>query len=405
MLMHIQSIYTGGYLDGSKEDKAIRYLRKAAEIVESEPDTVEKGLIYQRTAHLYLHRGQPSKTLEWATKAERLFSNIGVNMGTSLGTARTYKGQIEEGLTFNEKNWDDVLEAGNPLIIGILGHEIILSRVLCKDVPKGRIWGEKILPEVTKAGQRFEGFLLRPLMMIYTLSGDKSKGQQICNREYEIERRTLMSCFFEDGACIGFHYLRHGEWEQAEKYLEWAMDIHKSRNNVAAMGACHFVYGSLRLSQKSYPEAEKHLLTSLEICQNGGNLIFELWILPIICELYIKSGQINKAEDCLKHGFNLIAPTRNWFGLPSGLYLAKAMFDAEIQNWIKSFESFEKSIALAQKYELAWDEAKVNFEMADMLLEARQPGNKKLAQGKLSAALKIYRKIEAKKTMNWCATN
>ena len=66
MLMHIQSIYTGGYLDGSKEDKAIEYLKKAAEIVENEPDTVEKGLIYQRTAHLYLHRGQPSMTLEWA---------------------------------------------------------------------------------------------------------------------------------------------------------------------------------------------------------------------------------------------------------------------------------------------------------------------------------------------------
>ena len=143
MLMHIQSIYTGGYLDGSKEDKAIRYLKRAAEIVENEPDTVEKGLIYQRTAHLYLHRGQPSKTLKWATKAERLFASIGVNMGTSIGTARTYVGQIEEGFTYNEKNWDAVLEAGNPLIIAILGHEITLTRALCKDVPKGRIWGER----------------------------------------------------------------------------------------------------------------------------------------------------------------------------------------------------------------------------------------------------------------------
>ena len=64
-----------------------------------------------------------------------------------------------------------------------------------------------------------------------------------------------MSCLFENGACIGFHYLRHGEWEQAEKYLEWAIDIHKSRNNVAAIGACYIVYGSLRLSQKKYPKA------------------------------------------------------------------------------------------------------------------------------------------------------
>lgn len=253
------------------------------------------------------------------------------------------------------------------------------------------------MPEVTRAGQRFEGFLLRPLMMIYALSGEESKGNRVCTKEFEIERKTLMSCFFEDAACIGFYYLRHGEWEQAEKYLNWAMDVHKERNNVAAIGACCFVYGSLRLSQKKYPEAEKHLLMSLEICRNGGNVIFELWILPIICELYIKSGKINKAEVYLKRGFDLIKPDRNWFGLPSALYLAKAMFDNESQNWSASIQSFEKAIELNQQYELSWDEANVNFEMASTLLTTGQPGKEKLAYAKLSIALEIYQKIKAKK--------
>ena len=397
MLMHIQSIYTGGYLDGSKEDQAIGYLKKAAEIVENEPETMEKGLIYQRTAHLYLHRGQPSLTLKWATKAEKLFSGIGVNMGTSIGTAKTYIGQIEEGLAYNENNWDSVLKAGNPLIVAILGHEITLTRALCKDVPNGRIWGEKILPEVARAGERFEGYLLRPMTMIYSLSGETSKCQLVCTREIEIERKTLMSCFFEDAAGIGFYYLRNGEWEKAKKYLIWAMSIHKERNNVAAFGACCFVHGSLCLAQKEYQKAEEYLLKSLDICHIGGNVIFELWVRPILCEVYIKIGKIKKAEVCLKNGLDLLKPNINWFGLPGSIFLAKAMVESANQNWSDSFHSFELSIKLSQKYKLAWDEAKANFEMASMLSAMDQPEKNKLAHEKLTIASQIYQDIEAKK--------
>lgn len=397
MLMHIQSIYSGGYLDGSKEDKAIGYLKKAAEIVENEPDTLEKGLIYQRTAHLYLHRGQPSLTLKWAKKAENLFSDIGVKMGTSIGTAKTYIGQIEEGFAYNENNWDSVLKAGNPLIVAILGHEITLARALCKDVPNGRIWGEKILPEVARAGERFEGYLLRPMTMIYALSGETSKCQPLCTKEIEIERKTLMSCFFEDAAGVGLYHLRHGEWEEAEKYLNWATTIHKERNNVAAFGACCFVHGSLCLTQKKYQEAEEYLLKSLDICRRGGNVIFELWVLPILCEVHIKAGEIKKAEVCLKNGLDLLKPNRNWFGLPGLIFLSKAMLESANQNWSASVRSFELSIKLSQKYELAWDEAKANLEMASMLMETNQPGKNKLAREKLTIASQIYQAIAAKK--------
>lgn len=396
MLMHIQSIYTGGYMDGSKEDNAIRYLKKAAEIVENEPDTVEKGLIYQRTAHLYLHRGNPAKTLEWATTAEKLFATMGVTMGTSIGTAKAYVGQIEEGLFYNEKNWEPVLQAGNPLIIAIIGHEISLCRALCKDVPNGRIWGERILPEVTRAGQRFEGFLLRPLTMIYVLSGEVAKSTRVCRKEIDIEKNTLMSCFFEDGACVGLYYLRRGEWSLAENYLDWAIDVHRQRNNVAALGACYFVYGSLCLAQKRYQKAEKHLIMSLEICRNGGNVLFELWVLPILCELYLKSGDTQSAESYLSEGMDLLTPDQNWFGLPGAIHLAKAMLESRFQNWDDAIFSFQKAIELNRQYELAWDEAKVNFEMADMLLKMDRSKAREDACDRLKSAKEIYHRIKAK---------
>jgi class 3 adenylate cyclase len=39
MLLQIQSLYQGGYWDGSREDNALKYLEKAAAIIEKEPDT------------------------------------------------------------------------------------------------------------------------------------------------------------------------------------------------------------------------------------------------------------------------------------------------------------------------------------------------------------------------------
>ena len=400
VLMHIQTIYSGGYLDGSKEDRALEYLEKAAAIVENEPDTQEKGLIYQRTAHLYLHRGEPATTLIWSQKAVDLFTRLGVPMGTSLGTALTYTGCIDDGFTYNEKNWEAVLKAGNPLIIAILGHELSLTRALLRDVPKGREWSERILPEVIKAGGRFEGFLRRPLALIYALSGEVSKAEEACKAEKRIESKTLMSCFFEDAACIGFHYLRQGKWDQARAYLEWAISIHKERNNVAAIGACYYTLGCLNLEQKKYYEAEKLLLMSLEICRKGGNVIFELWVLPVLCEIYLNMDKPKKASIYMERGFELLDSSQNWYGLPAQIYLAKAMLMTKQQDWETATKFFNKAVKVNRKYELLWDEAKTNYEWGRMYLAKGQKGDSKIAAEKLSLSIDIFKKVGAKKDVD-----
>jgi class 3 adenylate cyclase/tetratricopeptide (TPR) repeat protein len=397
MLMHIQMVYQGGYMDGSMEDKALKYLEKAAAIAKDDPDSLVKGMVYQRTSHLYLHRGQPATTLVWAQRAVDVFVRLGVPMGTSLGTALTYTGRIDDGIVYNEKNWAPVLKAGNPLIIALLGHELSLTLALVRNVPAARKWGERVLPEVKKAGLRFEGFLWRPLALIYTLSGVVSKAEMACQAEKRIENKTLMSCFFEDAASIGFHYLRQGDWDRASEYLEWAISVHKERNNFAAIGACSFTLGSLNLEQKNYSKAEKHLLRSLDICRKGGNVIFELWVLPVICELYLKMEQPEKALESVAKGFELLKPDQNWYGLPAPIYTAKGMLATVKQDWKTATEFFEKAIHLNKQYQLPWDEAKTNYEWGMMYLARSQGGDGKNAIEKLELALEIFERIGAKK--------
>jgi tetratricopeptide (TPR) repeat protein len=401
MAMHrlISGLYfnASGYWDGAREDMAVKHLEAAAALAEADPDSVEKGLVYQRTAHMYLHRGQPVTALPWAQRAVDMFARLGVFMGTCLGTALTYTGRIDEGIAYNEKNCGPVLKAGNPVIIAIVGHELTLTLALVRDVPRAQEWGERTLPEVTKPGGFLEGFLRRPLALTYALSGEVGKAEETCQAQRKIDSETLLGCFWEDTAGVGFHYLHQGEWDAAREYLEWAIAVQQDRNQVAAVGACSFTLGSLNLELGNYPEAEELLLRSLDICRKGGNVLFELWVLPVLCELHLKMGQAEKAAEYVDRGLELLKPDQNWYGLPAGMYLAKGMLATTRKEWDEAEKSFDTAIAINRQYELPWDEAKALYEWGLMHLSRGREGDRQQAGEKIDEALTIFQKVGAKK--------
>ncbi len=158
MHLDISRLSTDGYGDAAEEDRARRHLEAVAASVETDDDSLEKGLIYQRAAHLYLHRGQPSTSLGWAHRAVDLFARLQIPMGTSLGTILSYMGHVDEGVAYNEKNWDAVVTAANPLVIAGLGHELTLTLALALDVPRARAWGEKGWPLAMKRARCSRAF-------------------------------------------------------------------------------------------------------------------------------------------------------------------------------------------------------------------------------------------------------
>jgi tetratricopeptide (TPR) repeat protein len=404
MHMNIQQLYMLGAWDGAREDKALKHLEAIAAIVEKDPDNIEKGEVYQRTAHLYLHRGQPSTTLAWAQKAVELFARLGVPMGTrlraasSMGIALTYTGLIDEGIAYNENIWEPVVKKGNGLVIGILGQQLTLSLALLRDIPRAREWGEKALPEVAKFGvPTLEGFLRRPLALVYTLSGQVTKAHEVCQAVQTLESKTLSGCHFEDTANIGLHCLHQGERDKAREYLEWAIAVHQDRNNLAAVSACSFTLGSLNLEEGNFPKAEQLLLKSLEICRTGGNVLFELWVLPVLAELYLKTGQPDKAAEYVDRGFELMKPDQNWYGLPAPMHLARGMLATARKDWGTATESFDKAIQINRQYQLPWDEAKTLYERGLMYLARGGKGDRDKAHEDLDEALAVFQKVGAKK--------
>ena len=392
-----------------REDLALEHVEAARNMVEEDPDSTEKGMLYQRIAHVYLHLGQPATALGWAQKAVDLFAGLGVPMGTrlkaasSLGTTWTYTGRVDEGIAYNENVWDPVVKKRSGLPLGMLGQQLTLSLALVRDVPRARKWGEKALPEATKFGvPTTELFLRRPLALIYALSGEVAKAEESCQAVEEILNKVSVAetgaiCPFEDVAGIGFHYLRQGEWDKAREYLEGAIAVHKDRNNLAAVDACSLVLGSLNLEERNFPKAEELLLKSLEICRNGGNVLFELWVLPVLAELYLKMGQADKAAEYVDRGFELMKPDQNWYGLPAPIYTARGMLATARKDWDTATNSFDKAIQINRQYQLPWDEARALYERGLTYLARGGKADRDKAHEDLDKALTIFQKVGAKK--------
>jgi tetratricopeptide (TPR) repeat protein len=397
------------YSAAGREDLALEHLEAIRTMLEKEPDSTEKGLLYQRMAHVYLHLGQPAAALNWAQKAVDLFAGLGVPMGTrlkaasSLGTAWTYTGRVDEGIAYNESVWAPLIEKESPLPIGMLGQQLTLSLALLRDVPTARKWGEKALPETTKFGiPTTELFLRRPLALIYALSGDVARAEESCQAIESILNKCSVAetgaiCPFEDVASIGFHYLRQGEWDKCRDYLKEAIAVHQDRNNLAAVNACSFALGSLNLEEGDRSKAEELLLKSLEICRSGGNVLFELWVLPALAELYLKMGQPDAAAEYVDRGFELMRPDQNWYGLPAPVYLAGGMLAAARKDWAKATEAFNRAIEINRQYQLPWDEARTLYERGLMYLARGGKGDRDKAHEDLDAALAVFQKVGARK--------
>ena len=243
-------------------------------------------------------------------------------MGTSLGTILSYTGHLDEGVAYNEKNWDAVVTAANPLVIAGLGHELALTLALARDVPRARAWGEKALPLAMKASPVFEGMLRRPLALIYALSGEVAKGEEACEAVARIERDTQIGCTFEDAASVGFFYMRRGQWNRARSYLEAVTTKNRGRN-VAAYTACLVVLGQLHGKQGDLESAHAMLNEAIELSKSGGNVLLETWGLTELAEVALAMHRLDTVDACVRRSLILLEPDKQWCGLPGALAIVR----------------------------------------------------------------------------------
>jgi len=398
MHAHLARLNIGAPVGLGSERKGLEHAEAALAILEPGPDTVDKALLYQIMARLYIHKDEPPASVDWAQKAVGLFEKLDMFMGTSLGTAQARIGEIDKGIEYQENNWEPTLQGRNALAIFFCGNEIILTHTMARNIPRALEWGKIVLPEVTLVGDLGLGLINATLLLTYTLSGQISKAMEAWQYlESHISKEAIHPGLLEDSAFPGFLYLRLGEWDKAREHLEWALSVNEERCNLVAANACCITLGNLNLEMGDYPKAEELLLKSLEICRNGGNILFELWVLPVLAELYLKTGQPEKAAEYVDRGFELMKPGQNWYGLPAPMHLAKSMLAALRKDWGMAAESFDRAIQINRQYQLPWDEAKTIYERGLMYLARGGQGDRDKAHEDLDEALAVFQKVGAKK--------
>ena len=394
MHLDISRLSTDGYGDAAEEDRARRHLEAVAASVETDDDSLEKGLIYQRAAHLYLHRGRPSTSLGWANRAVDLFARLNIPMGTSRGTILSYMGHLDEGVAYNEQNWDAVVTAANPLVIAGLGHELTLTLALALDVPRARAWGEKALPLAMKASPVFEGLLRRPLALIYALSGEVAKGEEACEAIVRIERDTQLGCLFEDAASVGLFYVRRGQWDRARAFLDNAAAKNRGRN-VAAYAACLVVRGHLHGKQADLKSAHAMLDEAIEISRSGGNVLLEVWGLAELAEVALAMHGLDLVDACVRRSLILFDPDKQWYGLPARLEIVRGQLAAANHGWEEADGHFERAIAVTRAFELPYDEARAHHAVAMTALQRGAPGSRDHATLALGRARERFQQVGA----------
>jgi tetratricopeptide (TPR) repeat protein len=352
--------YTGGAFDGAFEVRAIPHLEAAAKLMERDPDSIEKALVFQRLGHIHMHRGEFRRTLEWAERARAMFTRLGMSMGTSIGTAMTYLGRVDEGLAYNEGNWEAVARSGNLLAVMVLGHELATTLALLRDPRAAIAAGERALRilEGTNFAPGAHAMSRRAIVLASALAGDLERARDESRIVRDIEQTTFFGCVFEEGAAVAFHELARGNTEHALAYVDGVMPVFQQRNLVAAMHACDFVRGRIALARGKAVEAVPWLERSVESCRSGGSVLFELWVLPALAEAYLALGERVRASECIRAGFALLTTGQHWHGLPAPLHCARARLAVAERDRGEAARAIDDALAISRQYGLAFDEVR-----------------------------------------------
>jgi tetratricopeptide (TPR) repeat protein len=296
--------------------------------------------------------------------------------------------QIEEKLRQGVRQLDPALES-------TLGHELATTHALLRDVPRARACAGRalaVLPGDYSAGV---GMARRPLVLALALAGEVTEVEPLSEAVWQLERGTFYGCIFEDGMATAFHYRRRGNMQRAQEYLDWVTPVFRERNLGAALSGCSFVTGCLAFEAGRLGEAEAQLSASLEVCRRGGNVLFELWVLPVLAETYLRSGRLEKTAECVTRGLDLLTSDQDWRGLSAPIHLVRGMLAGAERRWDEAERSLGMALTTNRRYELPWDEVKTPLAWGTLDGMRAGAADRERSRQRFGAALEIFQRIGA----------
>jgi len=391
----------------SDREKASEHHRMALEILEKQPESVELASLYEDIGHMLWRSGSP-EALSWAQKAFELAERLGAPhvlaaCYNDLGTLCLKNGEFEKTLKYYEQGLKIALENNNAFYTGTFYTNLGNLYWATGDFPKMFETAQKGSEFARKVGSLYGVTWLDSLLaMSHIYMGELQKAMSIYEDILALAKRIKYPIHISDAMTgLGLCYLLFGEWDKSLQSLEEALDIAKKTGEYQFSGLATIILGALFMEMEDYAEAEKYFQESIRIYESAGETVMLLMeVFPDLSALYLKKGEIAKAEELIEKVYQYATKTKHKLLTPYAEAL-KAMLFREKKNWEQSIQHFEKSLQgckslNAQKWYVHMF-AEILYEYGLMYLDRDEEGDKERAHSLLNQALAVYQKMDAKK--------
>jgi tetratricopeptide (TPR) repeat protein len=391
----------------SNWEKATKHHRMALDILEEEPESVELAYLYEDIAHV-LWRSGSHEASSWAHKALELAKRTGAVRALAaccndLGTLYMKSGDFEKSAEYYEQGLKIALESKFAGVALAIYNNLPQLYAISGE-------GEKAF-ETAQRGSEFAqktGLLLGStwnnvlLATGYLLMGEIRKALSIYEDTLAMSKRIKYEVQVSGSlGGMGYCYYFLGEWDKSLRFLKESLDIAKRIDEYQFSANAAQWLGQLFTEMGDYAEAEKYLQESNGIYENAGETYSQLSeTYPDLAKLYLKTGQIEKAQELIDKIHKNATEAMGKFIIPYASML-KAMLFREQKKWDQSIQYFEKSLQgykslNAQKW-IAIRFAELLYEYGLVYLQRNSEGDREKAYSLLDQALAIYQKMEAQK--------
>jgi tetratricopeptide (TPR) repeat protein/KaiC/GvpD/RAD55 family RecA-like ATPase len=392
---------------GDKE-KASEHHSMALEILEKEPESVELASLYEDISHMLWRTGKATDASVWTKKALELAEKLGypevlAESYNDLGALSMNSGEFEKAFTYYEQGLRIAVEKNCTLPAIRLYRNLCVNYFSTGEFKRTFETAQKGSELARKAGD------VRNLLVIdfalagcYAYMGELEKAISMFEDLLVLAKRIRSTTQVADmmwalGAC----YLYLGEFDRALRYLTEALDTAKKVGEYQYIGASAVLLGELFMEMEDYAEAEKYFKEGDTTWENAGDAGSRLTgTYPALSRLYLKKGEIWKAEELIEKSYGYVAKTRNIVDL-SYIESVKGMLLREQKSWEQSIQHFEKSFQgyksmNAQKWYI-FPFAELLYEYGLAYLERNEEGDKEKANELLNQAFELWQRTGARK--------
>ena len=406
--LHAKMAYELWAVVGDK-DKASEHHRMALEILEKRPESLELARLYQDISHMIWRSGKgAAEALPYAQKAFELAERLNdpevlSNCHNDLGVISRLSGDFRKRIKYQEQGLKIALDNNcissalrlyNNLHVGYMS--IGEFQKAFEAAQQGSELAKRVGDLYSLAGGNTH------VATSYAWMGEIQKAISMFKEISALENRiNFLSQAAMTMVDLGWCYMVLGEWEKSLEHLTQAHEMAMGVREYQGSGGAMRVLGELSMEKEDYVEAEKHLEESKNIYEKAGSVTLLLYnVLPILSKLYLRKGEIEKAQELIEKTYENATKTGNILAT-SRAEMLKAMLFREQKNWKQSLQFFEKSLqgyrSLGAEKWYVWEFAELLYEYGLMHLNRNEEGDRERAYSLLNEALAIYQKMDAKR--------